>query len=211
MNVVVSQRVDVWEDRGERRDALDQRLSQWLWDAGCVPIPVPNFLASLAGGHGACSLQAWLLKVNPDGVLLSGGNDIGTMPERDRTEVHLLTYAQDQRLPVLGICRGMQMMAIGSGGSLVPVTGHVRSRHRLRVAKGCSIWPDEVNSFHNLALSACPSEYGVTAWSEDNVIESIRHKTLPWEGWMWHPEREGCFSAHDTMRFRALLDGRKNR
>lgn len=210
LKVAVSQRVDVWADRGERRDALDQRLCQWLMAAGCMPMPVPNTLsAPLITPHGEeqPGLQNWLFAIKPDAVLLSGGNDIGEAPERDNTERRLLAYAKELALPALGICRGMQMMAVWAGGSLAPVNGHVRTRHRLRAANPGE-WPDEVNSFHNFALAECPDGFVVTARAEDGTIEAMRHTTLPWEGWMWHPEREPQFNPADTMRLRALLDSR---
>ena len=49
------------------------------------------------------------LKIN--GIILSGGNNIGDVKERDITETYLLKYAETNEIPVLGICRGMQMLA----------------------------------------------------------------------------------------------------
>lgn len=208
MIVAVSQRVDIWTDRGERRDALDQRLCQWLAMADCVPVPVPNGLVSpeiIESGQNWLELQNWLVAVRPMAVVLSGGNDIGEAPERDLTERRLLSWAKDWNVPVLGICRGMQMMAIWAGGVLMPVAGHVRTRHALRVSDSAGDWPNEVNSFHNLALSDCPPGFLVSARTEDGTIEAIRHTDLPWEGWMWHPEREHSFSLPDVNRMKALL------
>ncbi|MEO5363222.1 MAG: gamma-glutamyl-gamma-aminobutyrate hydrolase family protein [Magnetococcus sp. DMHC-8] len=204
--VAVSQRVDCWVDRGERRDALDQRLHQWLWAAGCLPVPVPNILAlpDEQASHGL-GLWRWLEAVNPDAVLLSGGNDVGEMPERDRTEEGLLTFARQRVLPVLGICRGMQQLAVWAGARLEPVAGHVRVRHRLQAVGASGAWPGEVNSFHNLTLGGCPAGYVVTARAGDDSIEAICHQVLPWEGWMWHPEREWPFDNSDVSRWRALL------
>ena len=208
LKVAVSQRVDVWADRGERRDAVDQRLCQWLTASGCIQVPVPNiFMPKAKRDDNRMGLQDWLFAINPDAVLLSGGNDIGEVPERDSTEHCLLAYAKDQRLPTLGICRGMQMMAVWANGSLISVSGHVRTRHHLQIAAISGEWPDEVNSFHNVALADCPPGFVVMARAEDGTIEAMRHEVLPWEGWMWHPERESTFSPPDMNRFQALIQG----
>ena len=205
LKVAVSQRVEVCADRHERRDMLGQRLCQWLIAAGCIPVPVPNAISTIIENDDAW--QNWLHAVKPDVVLLSGGNDIGEMQDRDNTEFRLLAYAKDHCLPALGICRGMQMMAVWAGGNIKPVNNHVRTRHRLQITD-TGEWPDEVNSFHNFSLAECPDEFVVTARAEDGEIEAMRHKTLPWEGWMWHPERELQFNTTDTMRFHALLNYR---
>ena len=204
--VAVSQRIDVLPARRERRDALDQRLITLLLTAGLLPVPVPNCLFS-PGGSGVPGNQfdTWIEAERPAGVVLSGGNDVGEHEERDRTEAALLAYAQNHRRPVLGICRGMQMMGMLAGGRLVPVEGHVSMRHRITAIEGHGGWPDEVNSFHNFALADCPPGFHVTARTADGVIEAIRHESLPWEGWMWHPEREDHFLAVDIRRLQAMF------
>ena len=192
--VAVSQRVDFFPERNERRDALDQYLVTFIASCGAMAIPVPNTLAS-------CNLLgAWLDFVKPSAVLLSGGNTIGECPDRDLTERLLLDHAKTGVLPVLGICRGMQMLGVWAGVELKTVTNHVHTRHQLtgRIE-------GEVNSFHNQVLIDLPSEFIVLARSEDGEIEAIRHDHLPWEGWMWHPERELPFSFRDVDRLRELF------
>jgi putative glutamine amidotransferase len=94
----------------------------------------------------------------------------------------------------------MQMMACQCLVSLIGVSGHVRTRHQLAgEIRG------EVNSYHGLALAECPPGYRVLARSEDGGIEAIRRNGLPWEGWMWHPERELPFAERDLMRLRNLF------
>jgi putative glutamine amidotransferase len=145
-------------------------------------------------------LYTWLHAIRPSAVVLSGGNDIGEYPERDATERHLLEWADELKIPVLGICRGMQMMSVRASGSLKPVQGHIKVRHKLR---GSIV--GEVNSFHHFALNGCPPGFEVLARAEDDEIEAIRHVQLPWEGWMWHPEREQEFSLSDLSRVRKLF------
>ncbi|MEO5344380.1 MAG: gamma-glutamyl-gamma-aminobutyrate hydrolase family protein [Gammaproteobacteria bacterium SHHR-1] len=190
----MSQRVDVYVDRRETRDALDQDLVLWLAAAGYLAYPVPNALCV------ASEVFAWLEHLKPCGLVLSGGNDIGTMARRDFTEEIMLKYAERERLPLLGICRGMQMLAYTSFVPLTGINGHVRTRHQLE-----GDIQGEANSYHSLALAECPMGYRVLARSEDASIEAIRRKDLPWEGWMWHPERESSFCDRDLERLKGLF------
>lgn len=200
--VALSQAVTVHPERNERRDTLDQRLTAFLSSLGYLPVPVPNALQSgpVKDASAPDPVAAWMDDVNVDAIVLSGGNDVGSCPERDLTESRLLEYARRKELPALGICRGMQMMGTWSGATLAPVTGHVRTRHQLHGELSGS-----VNSFHNFALAQCPRDFVVIAHSEDDSIEAIRHASLPWEGWMWHPEREATFAVADLRRLQMLF------
>ena len=200
--VAVSQRVDHLPDRNEARDALDQRLITFLLVAGFIPVPVPNGLyrALPDGRSGPEALDAWLAAVKPQAFVLSGGNDIGQCSERDLTEEWLLDHASQHQMPLLGICRGLQMMAHWAGIGLKTVEGHVRTRHCLS-----GDLTGEANSYHGFSLTACPDGFEVLAKSEDGEIEAIRHLSLPWEGWMWHPEREIQFMSRDIKRVKALF------
>jgi gamma-glutamyl-gamma-aminobutyrate hydrolase PuuD len=190
--VAISQRIDQFIKRNEARDSLDQRLITFISFCGYMPVPLPNVLGS--------SINKWIKTINPAAIVLSGGNDIGLSADRDNTEYALLKNAYELQLPVLGICRGMQMMAHWAGTSLCPLKGHVRTRHRL-----LGEITGEVNSYHDFGLATCPKNFEVIARSEDGEIEAIRHQILPWEGWMWHPEREPNFPERDIQRLRSLF------
>ena len=145
-------------------------------------------------------LGAWLEALNPDAVLLTGGADIGTDPVRDALDAGLMAHAQAARLPLLGICRGMQVMAHAAGAPLTAIAGHVATRHALsgEIAR-------EVNSYHGQALPDVPAGYRVLARAPDGAIEAIGHTGLPWEGWMWHPEREDRMDREDISRFNRII------
>ena len=206
LKVIVTQRIDYIREYDETRDSIDQKLLEWLLTAGLLPIPVSNkLIASNKNYNQKSPLLSWLLSIKPDALVLSGGNDIGQYLDRDKTELFLLDWAKKNKLPVLGICRGMQMMSIYSGCNLIKVSGHVNSRHKLTFKNTEIDLPREVNSFHEFAINECPEEYKILANSEDGIIEAIQHDDLPWEGWMWHPEREKNFSLRNLKHFKKLF------
>jgi|APSaa5957512535_1039671.scaffolds.fasta_scaffold79278_2 N5-(cytidine 5'-diphosphoramidyl)-L-glutamine hydrolase len=182
----------------EKRDSLDQKLVQWVSDLGMLPVPIPNNLSS-------DDLFNWLNLLNVDSIILSGGNNIGESKKRDTTENNLLLWAQNNKKPVLGICRGMQMMSVFSGEGLVKISNHVKVRHSLVMSDDSISLPTEVNSFHNYGLRNCPKGYRVLAFSDDGSIEAIAHNELNWEGWMWHPERDSLFSLIEQNRFKTMV------
>lgn len=189
--VLVSQRVEVVKGYGERRDCLDQNWCGILLRCGLLPVPVMN--------RGP-DISALFDLAQPAGILLTGGNDLvsygGDAPERDETERALIGMGIRRNIPVMGVCRGMQMIADYFGGKLDRVTGHVACRHRLSgdVAR-------DVNSYHNLAVTEVPEGFEVLARTEDGVVESIRHTQLRIMAVMWHPEREAPYKPEDIELF----------
>jgi len=206
MIVGITQRIDFISGRNELRDALDQRLALWLKQAGYLPVPIPNTLLD-ENNPDDCSLEKWLSAVKPGAILLSGGNDIGEYPSRDSTESYLLSWAVSGGIPVLGICRGMQMLAVWAGITLGRKEGHAGTCHSLLASDINEEWPSEVNSYHNWVVPVCPDGFLVTARSEDGTIEAIKHAELSFEGWMWHPERERSYTQQDTKRLKELFNG----
>lgn len=190
--ILISQRLDAVPGRDEERDALDVRWAQLLFSLGFLPIPVCSALAGQPD---------YLAQLQPDAIVLSGGNNIGQASARDTLETQLLDYAKAQQLPVLGVCRGMQMLNHYLGGSLVTVNGHVATRHALQGAWAQQYGYQQVNSYHNQAITRATlaAELDVLATSSDGVIEAVQHSDLPWLGIMWHPEREAHLQSADQQ------------
>lgn len=195
LRIGITMRIVDAPDYYEPRDALAHAWGTFLNEAipSALWMPIPNT---------ALDPSLHCSKWGINRLILSGGENYGQSRNRDLTEMTLLDWAEDEAIPVLGICRGMQLMAIHAGGQLKPVDGHVATHHKLKNG----IISHEVNSFHTQALSYCPDTYSVIAESTDNEIEAISHKMLPWEGWMWHPERQvKNFNSEDIYRIRKLF------
>lgn len=178
--VGIVQRRDWIAERGEWRDALDVRLARVIWEAGFVPIPLAT---------GFDDLTDYLDALNLDAFVLSGGGDAGFPPERARLEAAILGRSERDAVPLLGICRGMQVIITACGGRLSPVEGHVSTRHLI---SGALSEEREVNSFHTLGTrhDELPETLSCLALAPDGTVEAVRHERLPWTAIMWHPERE---------------------
>lgn len=209
LKIALSQRVDQVAAYRETRDCLDQQWSRLLEHLDLLPFPVPN---------GLTDVQPWLGALKPDACLLTGGNDLAFLPgakdgaeERDATEQGLLDYAHQTGIPVLGVCRGMQHLATYSGCCLQPVQQHVACRHALEQTAAATkiMLPVEVNSFHNWSVDPerLNPDWEILARAEDGMIEALRHRTLPWMGIMWHPERETPFSEADKHLITDFVKG----
>ncbi|WP_213454531.1 gamma-glutamyl-gamma-aminobutyrate hydrolase family protein [Rhizomonospora bruguierae] len=165
-----------------------------------------------------------------DALVIAGGPDVDpgnygaprhpltdSRPDRDRAELALLAAALAADLPVLGVCRGMQLLTVAYGGSLhqhLPeVIGDDRHQpapavygtHRVRFAPGSRIagimaGDGEVNSYHHQGV-ADPGRLTVTGWADDGVVEVAEDPAKRFVlGVQWHPEY-----LDDVRLFRALV------
>jgi putative glutamine amidotransferase len=223
MLVAITQRVVPVPSRSERRDTLDQSWTTFLQACGLDAIAVPNRHPDPA---------AYLLRLGVRGVVLSGGGNIsgaiGTMsgrpaavveaaadvaPERDVTETALLRAAIEHGWPVLGVCRGMQVLNVFHGGRLAPVSGHAGTRHPLSLSPAPAApqtlsFDREVNSFHDCGIGVDGVGPGLRVLATAvGSVEAVAHERLPHLGIMWHPERNGPFSPSDIALFRSFFSG----
>jgi N5-(cytidine 5'-diphosphoramidyl)-L-glutamine hydrolase len=194
--VAVTQRVAAVPEHPERRDCLDQAWPRFLSACGLLPVALPNILEVALD---LCE-QARIA-----GLVLTGGNDLaalgGDAPERDAVEHALLALAERRGLPVLGVCRGMQIIQQRFGTPLQRVEGHVAS-HQVICIDGHR---EDVNSYHR--YGALESRVPLEPWAaaDDGVVKAVRHSSQPITGIMWHPERRSPFSPKDVALFRRVF------
>ncbi len=193
--VAISQRVDNIKEYGEIRDALDEQWHRLFWQMDAVLVPVPNLPESI---------PAVLERLRPEAVVLSGGNTPvvygGTAKQRDKVDEMLIEYAVQYSRPLLGVCRGMQSVALYFGSSLRKVEGHVAVKHEVTGEINRT-----VNSYHTYAVDRLGGELRAAAWTKQGEIEALQHQTLPVFGMMWHPERMNGFDKDDIKLIREKL------
>ncbi len=207
MKLGLSQRVAIDSDTGERRDCLDQEWTRLLEARGFCPVPIPNTLHDVAAHVEALGLE---------GVILTGGNDLAHVenpnrpaPERDASEAQLIDWAGRTGTPLLGVCRGMQMLAAHYGTRLSPIEGHVARDHPIVRAADAALplaASETTNSFHDFGIAAkdLAAEFCIEALDSEGNVEALRHGTSRLYGIMWHPER-GSTSRRDERILEAVF------
>jgi len=197
VKLAISQRVEHILAYDEYRDCLDQEWVSFLEKLDFVVLPIPTKLSNAA---------AWLSINDIDGIILSGGNDLACFEgstniskTRDQLELELLNWAEEENAPVLGVCRGMQLINHRQRGGFVRVKGHVACEHLLKDCVEHFSAYESVNSYHDWAIDEqnLGAQLSILAKSKNNDVEAIRHQLLPWLGIMWHPERRSTSYALD--------------
>jgi gamma-glutamyl-gamma-aminobutyrate hydrolase PuuD len=211
--VAISATASVWQ--GADRMRLSANYIRSSEGAGLVPIGVPPLSDP--------ARAADIVRIS-GGLLLTGGEDvdpalygeaphvtvIGTNPLRDATELALLAAAREQRRPVLAICRGIQLLNVAMGGTLVqdlpsqrpsdirhdqPHDREART-HEVSIVPGSKLAAATrdtaitVNSYHHQAVDRLADGLRLTATASDGVIEGAEADDPDW--WVvavqWHPE-----------------------
>jgi putative glutamine amidotransferase len=219
---------------GAERVRLNAAYVRALESVGLVPVIVPP-LAD------ASAVERVLDIVH--GLVLTGGEDVdpsrygqephpelGTVNEaRDETELALLASARRRALPTLAICRGVQLMNVGFGGTLVQdlptqqTDAHDHELDNRRTSRVHAVRVDpssrlsavvgeqslHVNSIHHQAIDRLGESMRPNAWAEDGVVEGVESDDPAW--WMlgvqWHPEElVGTPEPWDRRLFDAFAD-----
>lgn len=191
--IAVTQRLDYFDATHEWRNTLDQRWFRFLETCRLTPLLIPNHLPTA---------KQLLAHIPCHGILLTGGNDLGAVPERDAVEHWLLEYALLHDIPVLGVCRGMQLIQNYFHIPLEPVTGHVTPTMEIKIAEQNLF---VTNSYHCFGTTTTIPELEVWASSHDGVIKAIRHTRFNLTGIMWHPERNLPYHPFDLALFQEIF------
>lgn len=196
-SIIYTQRVEVIQNYDERRDCADQNIPKFLYTCGFSPVSIMN--------DPTIALQV-CKEIVPKGIFFSGGNDLygygGNAPERDETEKLLLEYAVANKIPLLGICRGMQFIAHYYGCKLKPVENHVKKDHSIHG----KIERNVVNSFHCMGVLQLTDPLIAIGCSKDGVVEALQHKSEAIAGIMWHPERVEGFDRDDIAMVKKFYE-----
>lgn len=217
----------LWDDEKQSLWMLPGYL-EGLVSTGVLPVMLPLC-------DDVSVLDAVLEKV--DGLLFTGGQDLspdlygerrlGTCgevcPKRDAQESYLLKKAIKQGLPFLGICRGLQILNVATGGSLFQdlpsqrnskishcmKPPYDRSVHEVKLSSGGMLFNIfgkeelQVNSYHHQGIKVLSHCLESEAVSEDGIVEAARVKNGGFElGVQWHPE----FFSRNDMRSYLLFE-----
>lgn len=199
---------------GKATQYAEEQMLEWIWTHGGIPVVVPVV------GHGE---NEDLVAMRLDGLVLSGGVDIAPRyygeqprrpewagdPRRDEHEMGLLRAFAARDKPVLGICRGLQLMNVAFGGALhqdALEDGAVDATHRdpeqydllthaMSIARPSYLYELYqrsdvlVNSVHHQAIRDLAPGMEAMAHSSDGLVEAIRHRDYSFVvGVQWHPE-----------------------
>ena len=190
------------EKRNETRDFIDSKLISFLEKCfKCQIYLINNFHHK--NKKNILNLKKYLIQNKINFIILSGGQNIGDNKLRDLTEINLLKFAINKKIPLLGLCRGMQLINLYFKGKLKKIKGHVSKKNKIYLSKNEK--SRIVTCYHNNGIKALGNGFFHLHKSNDCEIESIKHKSQRLFGIMWHPERFKKFQTDDIKLIRDFL------
>lgn len=175
----------------EKRDAISHDWPKFLEKIHAFPIIIPNSITKP---------EDFFERMDLDGFILSGGDNIGDNIERDKMEKSIIEYGMKNKLPIFGVCRGMQVINSYFGGNIEKssTSEHLKNDHLVEIQKNdfSQIFSDDtlkVNSYHNNIIKERFLGKNLVSFAltkNDRTVEGFFHKNLSIMGVMWHPERQ---------------------
>ena len=216
---------------GYRRSYVNEDYVRAVRAAGGVPLILPMLDDPSILNHYVETI---------DGLILSGGHDVAPLcygeqplqklgqilPERDTYDKMLIDRALEKKMPILGICRGMQIMNVALGGSLYQDLTYIpncelrhdqysdpsMATHEIEIDTESKLYDIvkekriQTNSFHHLAVKKLAPDFEVVARADDGVVEAVEHKDYPFVlGLQWHPEMMALTNDHMMKIFKAFV------
>ncbi len=206
--IAISQRLIENNSYYEIRDELDIRWAALFRELDYLPILLPTNY----------NFEKYFELIDINGIILSGGNDLGYLvndelsKKRDIFEKSIIKFAIKECIPMLGVCRGMQIIAdYFNNDDLEKVDGHVGTSHRIVVSDKSKFREylkklDFVNSYHNYGIKKIPDGFILSAKSDDGIIEAMENKEHNIFCQMWHSERQTPFKENELMIIKKLFN-----
>lgn len=189
MTILLTMRED---QRGFKEEKLESISQDWIFflkDLNEDYLLCPNLLSVS---------KKYMEKYYISKIILTGGGDVNEIfknkeKSRQVVENFLIEISIIKKIPVFGVCRGMQVINNFFGGKKKKVKGHAGTNHEITFLCSDKISRHKfnVNSYHDegIGLNQLSNDFKIRAISGDNLVEAFSHKKFPIFGQMWHPER----------------------
>ena len=220
-NILITQRIGK-DKHGEYYDYLESSYIKYLNQYDINPIILPNNTKDII---------KFYKKNKCTHIILTGGDDISpslynkkgrkinnNFYQRDLNEKILIKYSMEKKVPILGICRGFQIINVCLGGKLtkdinkitkpINIRKHkvIFTKEFIEIIKKKSI---TVNSYHNQGITQSQLAVDLVplGFSDDGkLVEIYKHNELPIIGIQWHPERKNFCKGFDKHIFKLFLE-----
>jgi len=207
--IIVSQKLLMQQGTNEIQEVLDIKWGRFLKECGLFSVPIPV----------NANTNDFFNYIKPKGILLTGGNDIYCVSKgdslsktRDQFENGLIKIGLEQKIPIVGVCRGMQIIANYFHAHLKKCLDHVNTMHQISIAQNSMMYQiygnsTIVNSYHNFCINGINENFIVAAncFGDEKTIEAIECKNSKIIGIMWHPERMEPFVEQDINLFHKFI------
>ena len=217
MRALISTRADRYENSLQTIDGLSRDWYQWFEAMQIRPYLMSN---STTG------VEAYFATIDPEVVILTGGNDVLSVAgqsswdeDRNVTELQLIEHALDRKIPIFGVCRGLQLLNHYFGGTLsdldqyLPKRAHICTCHTVEIAsqyqEPLKTTVAQVNSYHRFGLfntDLADNLSVIAICQKDGNVEAFEDSARRVMAVQWHPERPDSDNLLSRQLFNLLIN-----